>query len=205
MRQNLLIMKLIVLLGCVFALQLGSVSPGYADQGGGKGKGGKHDDDRGNEDRESRVKRGFEIAPVPLNLHGKNRALVGLGSYIVNAQGGCNDCHTNPSYAPGGNPFLGQPEQINVQNYLAGGTSFGPFVSRNLTPDANGLPAGLTFAQFVEVMRKGTDFKNLPPPGTSLLQVMPWPVYGHMIDRDLRAVYEYLSAIPHAEPAPPAP
>ena len=39
------------------------------------------DDDR----NESRILRGFEIAPVPLNLEGKNRALVGLGSYIVNA------------------------------------------------------------------------------------------------------------------------
>ena len=93
---------------------------------------------------ESTIQRGFEIAPVPLNLRGKNRALVGLGSYIVNT-GGCNDCHTNPSYAPGGDPFLGEPEQINVDCYLSGGTDFGPFFrSRNLTPDAHGLPGGLT-------------------------------------------------------------
>ncbi|HEX9671010.1 MAG TPA: hypothetical protein VGC93_16180 [Thermoanaerobaculia bacterium] len=39
-----------------------------------------------------RIIRGFNIAPVPLKLRGRNRALVGLGSYIVNAQGGCNDC-----------------------------------------------------------------------------------------------------------------
>jgi hypothetical protein len=36
------------------------------------------------------------------------------GSYIVNAQGGCNDCHTVPSYAAGGNPFLGEPEVISA-------------------------------------------------------------------------------------------
>jgi len=43
------------------------------------------DDD--DEDRnESKIRRGFEIAPVPLNLNGKNRALVGLGSYIVNGR-----------------------------------------------------------------------------------------------------------------------
>ncbi len=42
------------------------------------------DDD--DEDRnESKIQRGFEIAPVPLNLGGKSRALVGLGSYVVNA------------------------------------------------------------------------------------------------------------------------
>jgi hypothetical protein len=53
---------------------------------------------------DSQVRRGHDIAPVPLNLSGLNPALVGLGSYIVNAQGGCNDCHTSPSYAPGGKP-----------------------------------------------------------------------------------------------------
>ena len=68
----------------------------------------------------SRVQQGFAIAPVPLNLVGKNPALVGLGSYLVNAVGGCNDCHTSPSYASGGNPFLGQPKGINAAHYLAG-------------------------------------------------------------------------------------
>jgi hypothetical protein len=148
-------------------------------------------------DDESRVKRGFEIAPVPLDLRGKNPALVGLGSYIVNAQGGCNDCHTHPSYAPGGDPFLGQPEQINTAQYLTGGRQFGPFTSRNLTPDpTTGLPADLTFEQFLEVMRKGTDFDHKHPQISPLLQVMPWPVYSHMTNRDLRAIYEYLRAIP---------
>jgi len=46
-------------------------------------------DDRG-DNSDSRIEQGFDIAPVPLNLEGKNRALVGLGSYIVNAQGDCN-------------------------------------------------------------------------------------------------------------------
>src|SRR3989454_7714876 len=144
------------------------------------------------DDEESRMQRGFAIAPLPLNLKGKNRALVGLGSYIVNAQGGCNDCHTHPSYAPGGNPFLGQPEQINTAQYLAGGRAFGPFVSRNLTPDSTEKPAGLTFDEFRDLLRTGHD----PDSPGELLQVMPWPVYGKMTDRDLRAIYEYLHAIP---------
>jgi hypothetical protein len=148
-------------------------------------------------DEGSQIQRGFQIAPVPLDLKGKNRALVGLGSYIVNAQGGCNDCHTHPSYAPGGDPFLGQPKQVNAAQYLTGGRQFGPFTSRNLTPDpTTGLPADLTFDQFLEVMRKGIDFEQKHPQISPLLQVMPWPVYGDMTDRDLRAVYEYLSAIP---------
>ena len=30
--------------------------------------------------------------------------------------------------------------------------------------------------------------------------VRPWPVYRNMTEQDLRAIYEYLRAIPHAEP-----
>lgn len=145
---------------------------------------------------QSRVVRGFQIAPVPLNLRGKDRTLVGLGSYIVNAQGGCNDCHTNPPYAPGGDPFQGEPEQINVEHYLAGGTPFGPVTSANITPDAEGLPHGFTFQEFKTTLRTGHE----PDEPDEILQVMPWPVFGKMTDRDLKAVYEYLRSIPHAEP-----
>jgi hypothetical protein len=148
---------------------------------------------------DSRIQRGFELAPVPLTMKGLNPALVGLGSYIVNAQGGCNDCHTNPPNAEGGDPYAGQAEKINAAGYLAGGTTFppSPFVSRNLTPRApNRMPAGLTFEQFLEVMHKGTDFKNRHPQISPLLQIMPWTVYGKMSDRDLEAVYEYLRSIP---------
>lgn len=144
-------------------------------------------------------KRGLAIAPVALNLTGKDKVLVGEGSYIVNTN--CVGCHTNPEFALGGNPFFGQPEKINAQNYLAGGAAFGPFTSANITPDSAGLPAGLTFAQFVEVMRTGKDFKNRHPQFGPVLQVMPWPATAKLTDDDLQAIYEYLRAIPHADPA----
>ena len=160
-----------------------------------------HDDDRDRDRHErhghddARIKRGFEVVPkgVKLNLAGRNRAAVGLGSYLVNAVGGCNDCHTHPGYAPGGNPFLGQPEMIEPSVYMAGGRTFGPFTSANITPDANGRPHGLSRSEFIQTMRTGHNPQD--PPG-QLLQVMPWPVYGKMIDRDLSAIYEYLRAIP---------
>jgi hypothetical protein len=160
-------------------------------------------DDSPNDSEESRIQIGYRIAPVPLNLAHKNRALVGLGSYLVNAVGGCNDCHTNPSYASGGNPFMGQPKEVNAAHYLAGGQSFGPFISRNLTPEGpNDLPAGLTFTQFKQVIRTGIDLDHLHPQFGPLLQVMPWPTYQDMTDRDLKAIYEYLSTIPSATPGP---
>jgi hypothetical protein len=146
-----------------------------------------------NNEDESKIQTGFAISPVPLNLKGRNRALVGLGSYIVNAQSACNDCHTSPPFAAGGDPYAGQPEVINAAGYLAGGTPFGPgVVSRNITPHENGMPAGLTFAQFRDVLQHGTDYDHIHP----VLFVMPWPVYGKMTERDMRAVYEYLLSIP---------
>jgi hypothetical protein len=150
----------------------------------------------GHAQAKSSIQQGAAIAPVPLDLAGLNPALVRQGSYIVNAQGGCNDCHTAPSYAEGGNPFFGQPEVINADGYLAGGGVFGPFISRNLTPNAAGRPAGLTLERFVETIREGTDLKNRHPEISPLLQVMPWPVYGKMSDRELHAIYEFLRAIP---------
>ncbi len=144
-----------------------------------------------------RIQRGFEIAPVPLHYDRDDHDEVGLGSYLVNAVGGCNDCHTNPSYAPGHDPFMGQPKQVNTANYLGGGQQFGPFVSRNLTPE-NGLPAGRTYKQFLLILRTGVDLDHLHPQISPLLQVMPWPTYQNMKTSDIKAIYEYLKAIPPA-------
>jgi hypothetical protein len=143
---------------------------------------------------ESIVQQGLAIAPVPLDLQGKNRALVGRGSYLVNAVSECNDCHTRPYYEAGGNPFKGETERINQLNYLTGGNQFGPFTSANLTPDADGLPAGLTLDAFIHLIRTGEtdDHPALGP----VLQVMPWPTFRKMTDRDLHAIYEFLRAIP---------
>jgi hypothetical protein len=88
---------------------------------------------------QSRIRRGFEIAPVPLNLRHKDPELVGLGSYLVNAVGSCTMCHS-------------------------GGTA-----SRR------------TFEEFRYIIQTGTD---------------PDHALRHMTEHELRAIYEYLSAIP---------
>jgi hypothetical protein len=186
----------------------------------------KADDDG---ERDPRIRRGFEIAPVRLSLVGKDRELVGLGSYLVNAAGDCNGCHSaGPAteFAPGGNPYFNQTEVINQTTYLGGGRDFGPLipgtphiVSRNLTPDKTGRPeGGRSFEEFREIMRTGIDLDLVHPPCSAsrtmnclpapfdgdLLQIMPWPGYRNMTDHDLRAIYEYLRAIPCIE-GPPAP
>jgi hypothetical protein len=186
------------------------------------------DDDNSND---SRIQRGFDIAPVHLNLEGKNRALVGLGSYIVNANVPCNECHgAGPAinqFLPGDNPYFGQTAAINTATYLGGGRDFGApvpgsahIISRNLTPDKTGLPeGGRTFGEFVQIMRTGVDLDHLHPTCATgvvntgcipapfngdLLQTMPWPGLRNLTNHDLRAIYEYLSAVPCVA-GPPAP
>jgi hypothetical protein len=192
---------------------LGLFSRTYADD---------HEHEGGDE---ARIRRGFEIAPVPLNLANKDRDLVGLGSYLVNALASCDDCHsTSPAaqYAPGGNPYFkgNPPKVVNQATYLAGGRNFGSLipgtpsiVSRNLTPDKTGRPVGgRSFAEFLQIFRTGEDLDHLHPNCSAtvttncfpahqpfngdLLQIMPWPVYQSLKEHDVRAIYEYLSAIP---------
>src|ERR1700739_3910984 len=97
----------------------------------------KRDDNFGHSQEYRQILRGFEIAPVKLNLRGKDWALVGLGSYLVNTTG-CNDCHTHPNWADGKNPYIlnQQPGQINTKYYMSGGRIFGP-VTNPIATSAN--------------------------------------------------------------------
>jgi len=176
-------------------------------------------------DEAAKILLGLEVAPVPLNLEHRNRALVGLGSYLVNVLADCDGCHTADAateYAPGGNPYFkgNQPKVVNQATYLAGGNHFvlvpgltPDIVSRNLTPDRTGRPVGgRTYEEFLQIMRTGIDMDHVHPNCSAtvttdciptflpfngdLLQVMPWPIYQNMTDHELRAIYEYLRAIP---------
>ena len=120
---------------------------------------------------------------------------------------------------------------FNKKHYLAGGRCFGAIQARNLTPDDTGRPRGLTEAEFIEAMRVGTDVscrkkpamgQPLPkyngvtdalctdglqhrgsPPGydQNKLMVMPFVTYHNLTDKDLKAIYAYLSALPQAATA----
>ena len=189
------------------------------------------DDDNRSDAARARI--GLEIAPVPLNLKGRDRFLVGLGSYFVNVSGDCDGCHSAgppTEYAKGGNPYFkgNPPKVVNQATYLGGGRDFGPqvpgrtpsIVSRNLTPDHTGRPAGgRSFAEFRLIMTTGVDLDHLHPNCSDpkvlasttscfpvklpfngdLLQIMPWTNYQDLTDRDLRAIYEYLATIPCLE------
>ncbi len=146
----------------------------------------------------------LKLAPVTLKYDAKDRAAVTRGSYLVNAVGGCVSCHTMPTFEQGGDPFKGETEKINTKNYLAGGKCFGPIRSPNIAPDDKGMPAGLTAANFVDSIRTGKVHmmeNGKAPDPNDIQKVMPWPEFRNMTDDDLNAVYAYLAAIPHADPA----
>jgi cytochrome c553 len=165
-----------------------------------------------------------------LKFKSSNSDMVGLGSYIVNGVGDCTGCHTFPRFlekgdTAGSNPAAGDPYEgipsdqsghsvlsanYNVQHYLGGGQCFGPFMARNIAPDPiSGLPENLTQQEFIQALRTGADVtcaKNpadpicaIEPP-VPVLQVMPWATYHNMTDRDLKAIYAYLSALPSTTP-----
>lgn len=185
-------------------LSLNGLAAGPDDRADRHERGGKPAFNKSGNELRRQAAIGLRIAPVDLDLERRNRALVGLGSYLVNGPMDCVGCHHADRYLPGGNPFLGEPEAINTATYLGGGVPFGPFVSRNLTPDRDGRPGGLTFEQFRDVLRHGTEFKDLLPDPV-LLQVMPWTEYRHATLLTIRALYAYLSAIPCLEGGPGQP
>jgi hypothetical protein len=203
-----------------------------------------HADDE-NEGEASQVAIGLRIAPPFLNTEGKDLKLIGLGSFIINAQADCNGCHgSDPAneYLPNHNPYFLQPlnssATYNQATYLNGGQNFGPagpgvvqdpnsplfggagfgpnIISRNLTPDNTGNPeGGNDLHRFIKILRTGHDFDTLhlscgtmvggspvtdncysAPVDGSLLQVMPWPLYRHMTDHQLEAIWTYLSTVP---------
>jgi hypothetical protein len=134
---------------------------------------------------------------------------------------------------PSGNPYLlpgvfsGQ-KKVDPRYYLGGNQDFGPaaagspdIVSRNLTPDKTGKPEGHTLSEFMQIMKTGVDLDYAHPncsatitteciPLSSgvngaVLQVMPWPAFQGMTDRQLTAIYIYLSTIPCLEGGPGEP
>jgi len=194
-------------------------------------RGSAKNDKNTEQDEKLKIQIGFQVNPVTLNEAGKDHDLLYLGSYIVNVTGDCNGCHSaGPQTEFIGNPALFAPpsltvhqtKKVNPAKFLGGGRDFGGFptpagplhiYSRNLTPDATGMPeGGHSYSDFVQIMRTGIDFDGIHPTcpmGTaqtancvpypfdgSLLQIMRWPSFQDMTDRELRAIYEYLSAIP---------
>jgi hypothetical protein len=125
-------------------------------------------------------------------------------------------------------PLFNGTKKVNPKTYLGGGSDFGSFgaganaeiISRNLTPDKTGLPeGGNTLTDFMQIMKTGADLDHRHPSCSTtittnclsfpfngaVLQVMPWTAFQNLTDRQLTAIYTYLSAIPCLEGGPGEP
>lgn len=138
---------------------------------------------------------------------------VAWGEHLVIITG-CNDCHTPKKMSDHG-PVLdsslwlsGRPSQnpsidINRKEIEGKGLSvsfdltewvgpWGVSYAANLTPDPTGI-GNWDENQFIYALREG---KAKGTPGArSLLPPMPWEMFRHMTDDELKAVFAYLKTI----------
>jgi mono/diheme cytochrome c family protein len=152
--------------------------------------------------------------------------LVERGRYLVTISG-CNDCHTPLAVGPNGpepdmeRMLSGHPESLvmppvpplpegpwGVVAALTSTAWSGPWgvsFTANLTPDPDTGLGKWTFRNFRDTIRSGRHLGR----GRPILPPMPIPMYKHMTDADLEAVFAYLQSIPAIsnrvpEPLPPA-
>lgn len=148
------------------------------------------------------------------------------GEHIVTIAA-CHDCHTPKVMTPMGPDFdssrllsghpAGMPDLavdrkemeskgLAVTNDLTAWVGpWGVSYSANLTSDATGT-GNWTEAQFIKALREGKykGMDNTRP----LLPPMPWNVYRHMTDDELKAIFAYLQTtkpIANVVPAPKPP
>ena len=144
------------------------------------------------------------------------------GRYLVTIAG-CNDCHTPLKMGENG-PELdldrmlsGHPEQLVVaaaptlpkEPWLVTTTGtntawsgpWGVSFTANLTPDPETGLGRWTFRNFKDTIRSGRHLGR----GRAILPPMPIPMYKHMTDSDLEAVFSYLQSIPAVRNRVPEP
>jgi mono/diheme cytochrome c family protein len=121
-----------------------------------------------------------EVQPLPLASDAP--AAARQGEYLVRI-GNCTGCHTTAD--PQGRPVPGM--------LFGGGRVFvrpwGTAASANLTSDPSGI-AYYDEVQFIRTIRSGRVGAR------ALNRTMPYPLYGHLSDADLKAIFAYLRTLP---------
>jgi mono/diheme cytochrome c family protein len=165
---------------------------------------------------------GLTMARPAEAAEGTKNAQVERGRYLVQTSG-CHDCHTPFKMgANGPEPDLqrmlsGHPEGLQMPPApalppgpwlvvsAATNTAFaGPWgvsFSANLTPDAETGLGAWRMKDFKDTIRSGRHLGR----GRPVLPPMPVPVYRHMTDRDLEAMFAYLRTVPAVRNQVPEP
>lgn len=155
------------------------------------------------------------------SLAEESAELITRGAYLVTV-GSCHDCHspkvmTELGPEPDTTRLLsGHPHDAPVPDiprdnkewilFSMDLTTFvGPWgvsFAANLTPDDTGI-GNWSFEQFKTAIRKGKS-KGLVT-NRDILPPMPWQMYRHFTDEDLRAIYTYLKSLKPVENLVPQP
>jgi mono/diheme cytochrome c family protein len=130
----------------------------------------------------------FMVKPVgpsaPILSYIKPDSTVEYGQYLVQSVGNCSGCHTKHNLS-------GEVDGA----IMAGGNPMpNGLVPPNLTPDSTGRIFGWSQDMFIQRFRMG---KIIPE------SEMPWNSFKRMEDLELKAIYNYLHAIPAVKSSKP--
>ena len=126
--------------------------------------------------------------------------LIERGRYLTINVLQCVDCHSERDWTLYGGPPVepigagrecmdrnSEPRGVNV-----GETTFpGIMCIRNITQDVETGIGGWTNGEIVRAVREGVDLD-----GNGLFPIMPYFIYRHLADEDMRAVLAYLRTMP---------
>jgi hypothetical protein len=156
---------------------------------------------------------GIASSEVSAQGGSKGEVSAARGKYLVEAIGGCNDCHTPYKMGENGpepdmtrmlsghpagvtvtpTPTLGGPWMASVTaTFTAWSGPWGLSYTRNLTPDNDTGLGTWTEQQFIDTLRNGRERGR----GRALLPPMPWQSFRLMTDEDLKSIWAYLRTIP---------
>ena len=149
------------------------------------------------------------------------------GRYLTTIMG-CHDCHTPKSFGEHGELILdstsffsGHPSQMPYPDWtpadmqqrngitLGGGMftawagPWGVSFTANLTPDDSTGLGEWTEEAFIQAIRTGKHQGQ--PNGRMILPPMPWEMFRHASDNDLKAIWAYLRTIPAIDNSVPLP
>ncbi len=112
---------------------------------------------------------------------------VSQGEYLLTVAS-CHTCHSAT-----------RKGQIIKERYLAGGVKItAPWAvlsTPNITPAVKTGIGEYTEEEFIRLMREGIKRNGQP----MFMNYMPWYIYKHMTDKDLKAIYTYLMSLPPIE------
>jgi hypothetical protein len=149
--------------------------------------------------------------------------LIEKGRYLVTIMG-CNDCHSPKKFGPAGPEidsslmFAGHIAERKIAKVNAEDAANWVMFNHDLTAFVG--PWGVSYAanissdketgigtwneeQFFRAMRQGK-YKGAPQ-GRNLLPPMPWTMYRHSTDDDLKAIFAFLKSTPPIKNNVPSP